>query len=504
MDLNTQHSSDSRRLVLLTGASGYVGGRLVNLLAKRSDLRIRCLARTPDNVHVDEGLEAEICRGDLLEPDSLQISFAGVHTAYFLVHALGSSTDFEQREESGARNFVEAARAAQVKRIIYLGGLGEDVNLSPHLRSRQKVGEILRASGIPTIEFRASIIIGSGSLSFELVRSLTEKLPVMITPRWVNSLAQPIAICNVLEYLIAALDHPLVESKVYEIGGPDRVPYSQLMKEYARQRSLSRLMLPVPVLTPQLSSLWLGLVTPVYARVGRKLIDSLIHDTIVTNQDATTAFSVKPVGYSEAIAQAIAREDKEVAETCWHTAMSSAGNPRSWGGIRFGSRLVDARSFRVSVDASTIFEPVRTIGGKQGWYFGNLLWRIRGWIDLLVGGVGMRRGRRHPRCVRVGDSIDFWRVEEFEDNRLLRLRAEMKLPGRAWLQFEVVPEGNSAVLTQTAIFDPVGLSGLLYWYLLYPVHSIIFQNMLEAIVNTANKSIRPANDNSIVTKTAGG
>ncbi|MCB0320250.1 MAG: SDR family oxidoreductase [Bdellovibrionales bacterium] len=476
----------SGRTILLTGCTGYVGGRLLQLLEERRDITVRCIARSPENVH-SKSERTEVVRGDVLDPKSLESALKGIHTAYFLVHALGSKYDFEEKEVQGAKNFATAARNAGVQRIIYLGGLGKGDALSPHLRSRHAVGEILRGSGIQTFEFRASIIIGSGSLSFDLVRSLTEKLPIMITPKWVRSLAQPIAIRNVLEYLIEALDHPGIASEVYEIGGPDRVPYSGLMHEYAQQRGLGRLMIPVPVLSPRLSSLWLGLVTPVYARIGRKLIDSLAHDTVVTDRKALQVFSVQPMGVSEAIARAIKKEDELLAETHWYDALSSSGTRKSWGGVRFGSRIIDSRTQKVAVPAHIAFKPIAEIGGKRGWYFANVLWHLRGLIDLIVGGVGMRRGRPHPRNLRVGDPIDFWRVEAFQPGKILRLHAEMKLPGRAWLQFEITPEGESVIVTQTAIFDPIGVFGLLYWYALYPVHALIFSRMLRALCRAAER-----------------
>lgn len=422
----------------------------------------------------------------MLDPSTLDRPLAGIDTAYFLAHALGAGQDFEKVEREMTTNFVAAAKKAGVRRIIYLGGLGAGSDLSPHLKSRHEVGEILRSSGILTIEFRASIIIGSGSLSFELLRSLVEKLPVMVTPKWARSLAQPIAIGDVLSYLLSALTMDLPESEIFEIGGPDQVAYTDLMREYARQRSLKRVIVPVPVLTPRLSSLWLGLVTPVYARIGRKLIDSLRHDTLVTDFRARDVFSLKPIGYADAISRALSNEDRAVAETRWYDALSSSGLRRSWGGAVFGTRIIDVRNREVAVPPERAFKPIREIGGKRGWYFANFLWRLRGLIDLLLGGVGTRRYRANPSTVRIGDPIDFWRVEGFEDNKLLRLRAEMKLPGRAWLQFEVSEApGGGSVITQTAIFDPLGLSGLLYWYALYPMHTVIFHGMLNRIVRAA-------------------
>ena len=319
---------------------------------------------------------------------------------------------------------------------------------------------MLRQHHPQVIEFRASIVIGSGSLSFEMIRALVERLPVMICPRWVQVKAQPIAVEDLLAYLLAALDLPAGPSQVYEIGGPDQVSYGQIMQEYARQRGLTRWMIPVPLLTPYLSSLWLGLVTPLYARVGRKLVESLRNPTLVSNNLAARTFSVRPRSVREAIARALVNEDREFAETRWSDALSAGGPPRTWGGVRFGSRLVDSRTVTVPVPPEQAFAPIRRIGGRTGWYYGNWLWSLRGFLDLLFGGVGVRRGRRDPENLRVGDALDFWRVEVYEPPHRLRLHAEMKLPGRAWLEFEVTGDEQHSTIRQTAIFDPVGLVGL--------------------------------------------
>jgi uncharacterized protein YbjT (DUF2867 family) len=426
-----------------------------------------------------------VVEGDVLDAESLGPALAGVESAYFLIHSMGSAGDFEDQDRTAARNFAGAARRAGVRRIIYLGGLGHGPDLSPHLRSRQEVGAILRESGVPVVELRASIVIGSGSLSFEMMRALVERLPVMITPRWVEIEAQPIAVDDLLAYLVAALDMPLADSRVYEIGGADRVTYGDLMREYARQRGLRRTMIRVPVLTPRLSSLWLGLVTPLYARVGRQLIESIKHASIVRDPSALEVFPVRPHNTREAIAAAIRNEDREIAESRWYDAFSSGGEGRSWAGVRFGSRILDSRTRDVDVSVEEAFAPIRRIGGKTGWYAYDWLWRLRGFLDLLVGGVGLRRGRPDPDALHVGDALDFWRVEAYEPNRLLRLSAQMKLPGRAWLEFAVVPRRDGATIRQTALFDPVGLVGLAYWYLLYPLHRLIFAGMLENIARAA-------------------
>jgi hypothetical protein len=367
-----------------------------------------------------------------------------------------------------------------VRRIVYLGGLGDEKQpLSAHLRSRHEVGEVLRASGVPTVEFRASIIIGSGSLSFELIRALVERLPAMITPRWVDVVAQPIAVTDVMDYLAAALDLPDGGSRTFEIGGADRVSYRGIMREYARQRGLRRWMISVPVLTPRLSSLWLGLVTPLYARIGRILIDSIRHETVVQDSAAMEAFPIRPMGVREAIAVALRNEDHDFAQTRWSDSLSTANPKRDWGGTRFGNRIVDTRTVTVAAPPEAAFAPIERIGGSTGWYFGNTLWHLRGWLDLLAGGVGMRRGRRDARHLLPGDVVDCWRVESIEPPRHLRLAAEMRLPGRAWLEFDVQPAKDGATLRQTATFDPVGLAGLAYWYALYPLHELMFRGMIR-------------------------
>ncbi len=517
--------------ILLTGATGYVGGRLLRRLeadpafpaldgqtpeARRREregdhrapseqrqngkrnaeegrrYRIRCLARRPSYLERRVGPSTEVVKGDVLDRGTLLTALDGIHTAFYLIHSMGDSETFEETERRGAENFASAARECGVRRIVYLGGLGEDdQQLSPHLRSRQAVGQILRSSGAETIEFRASIVIGSGSLSFEMVRDLVEKLPVMITPRWVSVKAQPIGIRELLEYLHQAIHLKPGGSRVFEIGGADQVTYGELMQEYARQRGLRRFMIPVPVLTPRLSSLWLALVTPLYARVGRKLIDSIRHPTVVVDDSAQEVFSVRPRSLAETVARALRNEDREFAATRWSDAISAGGERPNWGGIRFGKRLVDSRTARVSVSPQQAFRPIRRIGGRNGWYFGNWLWRVRGFIDLLAGGIGLRRGRRQPEELEVGDALDWWRIEDYQRDRLLRLSAEMKVPGRAWLQFEVTPDSDGSIIRQTAIFDPVGLAGLAYWYGIYPLHAVVFRGMLRAIARRAESQTPP-------------
>lgn len=477
-----------RPLLLVAGASGYVGGRLLRTLEEQGR-RVRCLARRPDYLAARVAAGTEVVPGDCLDPGSLAPALAGVDTAFYLVHSMGSGARFAERDRAAAEHFGAACRSAGVRRIIYLGGLGVDgPQLSTHLRSRHETGEVLRASSArPVIELRASIVLGSGSLSFELIRALVERLPVMICPRWVETETQPIGVEDLIDYLVAALDLDATESRVIEIGGADRISYGGIMREYARQRGLRRLMIPVPVLTPWLSSLWLGLTTPVYARVGRQLIEGLGNATVVRDDLARRLFpQIRPRSTAEAIGRAMRNEDHEIATTRWSDALSSSGGSSGPShALRSGVRLIDSRSTEVAAPPARAFTPIRRIGGERGWYFADSLWRLRGFLDLLVGGAGIRRGRRDPENPAVGDALDFWRVEVFEPDRRLRLAAEMKLPGRAWLEFEVLPAPGGATIRQTAEFDPAGLLGRAYWYGIYPLHVFVFRGMLRAIARRA-------------------
>jgi len=452
---------------------------------------LRCLVRRPEALEGRTAAGTEIVAGDVFDRDSLVRALTGIDVAYYLVHSMGGGSEYSRSDREAAQNFAHAAAEANVGRVIYLGGLGraDDEDLSPHLASRHEVGRILREGTVPVIEFRSSIILGSGSLSFELIRTLVDRLPVMTTPRWVSVRTQPISIEDVLDYLVQAAQVPLENSVVYEIGGPDRVSYADIMREYARQRGLKRHIVPLPVLSPRLSSLWLGLITPLYARIGRELIDGVRNETTVQQPLPPGRFAIEPRDLQDSIRRALLNEDRDFAETRWCDALSSSRSPNSWGGEVRGSRIVDSRAAWVDAPARVAFAPIRRIGGASGWYAGNWLWRLRGAIDLLAGGVGLRRGRRDPEHVGVGEPLDFWRVEEFEPDRLLRLRAEMKLPGRAWLQFEVEPDVDGCLVRQTALFMPRGLLGLAYWYGLYPVHAWIFSRMLRNIVGSARREV---------------
>lgn len=465
-------------MVLLTGATGYIGGRLLRRLEQQGRA-VRCLCRNPEVLTGRVAPGTEIVPGDLLQPASLETAFAGVDTAFYLVHAMRSGSEFESLEKEAAANFARAARRAGVRRIIFLGGLTHGDTLSPHMRSRIETGNILRRSGIPVIEFRASIVIGSGSASFELIRALVERLPVMITPRWVHTPAQPIAIEDVVDYLVDAIEVQSEGGSIVEIGGKDVTSYLGIMREYARQRNLRRWFLAVPFLSPTLSSRWLTLITPIYASIGRCLIESVRNTSVVHLPETRRHFKVRPVGLRCAIERAIANEDRIFPESRW----SDAGKfgPREAAVEPGTDTLSNVQEVRVPLSAAEAFTPIRRIGGRAGWYFGNWMWRIRGLLDLMTGGVGMRRGRPDPETPLPGSTLDFWRVQTYEPGRRLRLFAEMRVPGRAWLEFRAEPQGPFTVLRQSAYFEPHGLSGLLYWYLLWPIHEVMFRGMLRRI-----------------------
>jgi uncharacterized protein YbjT (DUF2867 family) len=476
--------------VLLTGASGYIGGRLLHRLEAQAQHELRCLTRRPEALAGRTANQTQVVAGDVLDPESVAWAMRGVQTAYYLVHSMAASGAFEELDRVAASNFAAAAKQAGVGRIVYLGGLGDGDDLSSHLASRQEVGEILRASGVPTIEFRASIVIGSGSASYETVRALVESLPVIVTPRWVKTAAQPIAIEDVVDYLVAALDYE--HSAVFEIGGEDRVTYGEILREYARQRALRRRLLPLPILTPRVSRFCLGLLTPVYGQVAGAMVDGLRNETVVRTDSALRAFPVRPRKLSDAIGRALVNEDLEFAETRWSDALPTQ-RPLGWSGISFGRRQVSSRAISVGGPPEDVFEPIRRIGGPTGWYAANWFWKARGLLDTLRGGVGLRRGRRDPLDLRVGDTVDFWRVERLESDRLLRLAAEMKIPGRLWLQFEVDPDGDGASqIRQTTVFDPAGYAGLAYWYLFCPVHELVFAAMFRGVVGAVRGGRAPA------------
>jgi uncharacterized protein YbjT (DUF2867 family) len=470
--------------ILIVGASGYIGGRLVPLLRSRGDDLVLMsrdarplAARFPD---------ARVVAADLLEAATLAPALEGIDVAYYLAHSMGAGErGFAERDRQAARNFAQAAARAGVSRIVYLGGLGDDAaDLSHHLASRHETGAELAAHGVPVTEFRAAVIIGSGSASFEILRHLTERLPIMITPRWVGTRCQPIGIRDVLDYLVGALDHPEAIG-IVEIGAPDVLSYGDMMLTYARLRGLRRLMIPVPVLTPRLSSYWVNLVSPVPAGIARPLIEGLRNEVVVTHPGPATAFGLAPLPFTEALQSAIDRTDRHDIESTWFDALAAPDRQSLTAVESREGMIIDRRSHRVAAPPERAFAEIERLGGDGGWPYANLLWRIRGLADRVVGGVGMRLGRRDAAHVRVGDAVDFWRVEEVRAPSLLRLRAEMRVPGRAWLQYEVSAAPGGSRIVQTAFFEPKGVSGLAYWYVLYPAHAVIFRGMVRELARRA-------------------
>jgi uncharacterized protein YbjT (DUF2867 family) len=416
-----------------------------------------------------------------------------IEAAYYFIHSLYGGADFHERDLSAARSFGSAAREAGVRRIVYLGGLGDpESRLSEHLRSRQLTGVALREAGVSVTEFRAAIIVGSGSASFEMIRYLTERIPVMICPRWVFSRIQPIAIDDVMEYLVLALKNPETADRTIEIGGADVLTYADTMMRYAEIRGLRRVIVPVPVLSPSLSSHWVQWVTPVSARIARPLIEGVRNDVLVTDDSAGRLFpKIAPMGYAAAVKLALSDLESGRIETAWTDALITSQRDVS------PARLVVREGLMIKAWQRTVrstperfYRICAGLGGKRGWLYANGAWRLRGIADSLVGGVGLRRGRRHPDQLRAGDAVDFWRVEVAQQNRLLRLRSEMKAPGRLWLQFEAHGRPQVETLaTQTLYYAPRGLLGLLYWYLFYPLHALVFSGLIRRVAQMAENSI---------------
>lgn len=465
--------------VLVTGATGYIGGRLVPRLLEAGH-EVRCLARRPDKL---DGLpwrdRVEVVQGDVLDADSLRAATTGCEAGFYLVHSMAGGADFAEEDRRGAANFRDAAEASAFRRIVYLGGLGpEHDHLSPHLASRHEVGTILASGAVPVTELRAAVIIGSGSLSFEMLRYLTEVLPVMITPRWVRTRCQPIAVRDVLDALVAALEADDGVSHVVEIGGPDILTYQEMMRIYAQEAGLRRrLIIPVPLLTPRLSSLWVGLVTPLPRRVARPLVESLRHEVVADGDATETLLGRPPIPYREAVQRALAKLPGQV-ETRWSDADTGPARPApgdpDWSG---GTLYADRRVIPTDASPEHLFWAFTRIGGDVGYYGTNWAWRLRGFADQLVGGVGLRRGRRHPEDLRAGEAVDFWRVDRVVPGRMLRLHAEMRVPGEAWIEWRVESADGGSDLIQTALFQPRGLLGRLYWAVMAPFHFVIFPRM---------------------------
>ncbi len=484
------NQESSIQSILVTGATGYVGGRLVTRLL-RAGYCVRVLlrgsaARLDGRPWKDD---VEIISGDILAPETLGSALEGIDAAYYLIHSMGGHRKIGELDVWAAKNFARAAANAGVRRIIYLGGLGDaDSKLSEHLRSRQQTGEALRQFDVPVTEFRAGMIVGCGSLAFEMLRNLTERLPVMVAPRWVNTKTQPIAIRDVLSYLMAALQTPASQDRIIEIGSPDVLTYAEMMMTYARIRGLRRRIIHVPVLTPRLSSYWVHWITPVSASVVIPLIKSLRNELVVQDQSAGSLFpDIEPIDFETALRRALANMEKGDIETVWSDALaSSTGDARPVHLTEEHGMLFERRQKNVDAPQAAVFRAFCGLGGDRGWPPYNWLWQLRGAFDRLIGGVGMRRGRRHRDKLRRGEALDFWRVELVQPDHLLRLRAEMKMPGQGWLQFEANGnEDGRTELVQTAYFASKGLSGLLYWYSLYPIHGLIFSQMIDVIARRA-------------------
>jgi uncharacterized protein YbjT (DUF2867 family) len=474
--------------ILVTGATGYIGGRLAPRLVADGH-HVICMVRNPQRLNERKWENIEIIQGDVLDLASMGAIKQGIDAAYYLIHSMaGGIRGFIARDEVAARNFGTAAREAGVQRIIYLGGLGEcDKFISPHLDSRQHVGDVLRASGVPVTEFRAPIIIGSGSMSFEMIRYLTERLPLLFTPKWITTLCQPIAIENILDYLTISLNEPLSIGCIFEIGGPDVLTYKDIMRGYAQARHLKRSFVTIPILTTRILALGADVVTPLPTPYLQILIEGLRSEVLVHDPSAQEVFKIKPIPYTAAVQQALTRDGSGDVETFWVGAQAELQpgvTHRDTQGM-----FIEQRRTASAAKPKAVFATFARIGGKRGWYYANWLWKLRGFLDQLVGGVGMRRGRRNPDELLPGDVVDGWRVETIEVGRLIRLWFEMKAPGPAWLQFEAQPRSDGGtLLILTAFFEPHGIAGLVYWYILYPFHLLIFKGMSRAILQLAEAS----------------
>jgi uncharacterized protein YbjT (DUF2867 family) len=477
----------TRGIILVTGATGYIGGRLVPRLLK-AGYRVRCMVRSPKKLQARSWAghpEVDIVAGDLDDLGSAERALTGCEAAYFLVHSmLATGSDYAEHDRRLARNFAVAAAATpSMKRIVYLGGLGETgADLSEHLSSRREVERELASGTVPVTTLRAAMIIGSGSASFEILRYLVERLPVMVTPRWVRTESQPIAVSNVLEYLVRVLEVEETTGSVLDIGGPEILSYRELIRIMTQALGLPRrLIVPVPVLTPRLSSLWIHLVTPLSHRIARPLAEGLRNRVVCKSTLAQDLMPQELLNVREAIGAAIGQYQTDSVETSWTDAGPIPGDP-DWAG---GKTFVDRRALEIDAAPTDIFRAVCRIGGGNGWYAADLLWRVRGWMDRLVGGPGLRRGRRDSERLAFGDALDFWRVTGIEEGKRLELRAEMRLPGEALLEFEISDNERKSVLTQTARFKPRGLAGLLYWAAVLPFHGFVFRGMIRGIRRVA-------------------
>ena len=480
-------------MVLVTGATGYIGGRLVPRLLD-AGYRVRCLVRDPARLQGRPWQSrVEVVKGDALEPASLESALKGVSAAYYLIHGLKGGTMNAERDLKAARNFIAAAEDQGVKRLVYLGELVDpSTHLSPYLRSRHETGYILRQSQIPVTEFRAGMIVGSGSILFEMIRYLAEREPVLLCPAWFFSEAQPIAIRNVLDYLVTALKDADSAGELIEIGGSTQLTYADMLLDYARERGLKRTLIRMPVNAPRLSAYWVHMVTPIHWRAVLPLIEGLRARLVVRDDQAKKLFpAIKPMDFRSALRLALGRVLSERVETSWSDALvNTAGDVKPYLFTVESGLMLEQRTKLVDVPPEAVYRAYTGIGGARGWFYMDWAWALRGWFDKAIGGVGIRRGRRHPDDIRAGESLDFWRVEAVEKNRLMRLRAEMKVPGKAWLQFESTPQDGKTLLTETAYYEPRGFWGFVYWYAMWPFHAFLFDGLIRRLAARARMLAR--------------
>lgn len=473
--------------IAVLGASGYVGGRLVPRLIEQG-YSVRCIARHPEKLISRNWPNTEVVYGDVFHQNSLITALQGIDVLYYLVHSMQDAKNFEELDSMAAINCANAARTAWVERIIYLGGLAKPTSkLSAHLKSRQEVGQLLRKTGVKVTELRASIIIGSGSASFEIIRDLVRTLPIMITPRWVRSLCEPIAIQNVLDYLLACLEEPRTINQILEIGGGEILSYKNMMKIVAELMGKRIFMIPVPVLTPRLSGYWLNIVTSVPMSIAYPLVEGLRNDSVTSEQRIRQWIRVPLLSFKEAVLKALEEDKQGLMTSRWTEAEKMKSDSIT---PDYQKTFQDQRKIETEISAEKVFPIIQKIGGSSGWYYGNWLWKWRGILDRMIGGVGLRRGRRHPVDIRIGDAIDFWRVEAFQPGTMLRLKAEMKLPGHAWLEFRVQSlSPQKSLFLQTATFRPSNWVGFIYWYTVLPLHFLVFRNMAKNIIRRASDDI---------------
>ncbi len=474
--------------ILVTGATGYIGGRLVPRLIEKG-YSVRCLARHPEHLMgMSWAKNAEIVQGDVYKNENIRAALAGIDAAYYLIHSMADVPDFEKMDEVSATNFARAVREAQIRKIIYLGGLGSGENLSRHLGSRQRVGEILHSSGVPCTELRAAIIVGSGSVSFEMIRYLVERLPVILCCRHLDTKCQPIAIRDVLSYLINCLENEESKNKIIEIGGSSVHAYRDLLKIYAEVRNLKIKFLNLHFWSPRMYSKFIGSITPIPSIFITPLLESLLNDVICHDEVALKIFpEIKPLDYRTAVQYALRRIVENTVETTWTMALNPI-HKEPYVFVEKEGLSADDRFLEVKTRAEKVFETFSGIGGERGYFYANYLWNLRSFIDRLIGGIGMRRGRRHPDIIRQGEPLDFWRVERVIEGKLMHIRAEMRLPGKGWLQFESIPKNDkTSILRQTAYFEPRGFMGNLYWHALYPIHRIVFAGLISEIKKKAEK-----------------